>query len=393
VTVNGTSVTVSPTDELGNTFDVQTYDFGTSAPNTVIDSAPPAQAAATSATFAFHATATPATFACTLDGGAAAPCTSPASYASLADGPHTFSVAATTSSGTDQTPASNTWTVDTAPPSNTTAAAAAASPTSVNVTWVASTDNLGVSAYDVTRDGVPVASVAGNTTSYTDAAATPATSYQYAVRAHDAAGNTSDYAVAPSVTTPSPPTPVFSDGFESGSLSAWTSFVGLGAETSNVHSGAFAVEGNTTNGGTYAKKTLPTTFTDGFARLYFNVPSFASQVNLLRFRDAAGNSLGYLFVGTNGLLGLRDDVTGATLTSTTSVGTGWHAFEFHMRNDGTTNAVDAWLDDVLVDGLSASVANSSAAPIGQIQIGEVQTGRTYDLLIDDVVFATQRIGR
>lgn len=393
VTVNGTSVTVSPTDSLGNTFDVQTYDFGTTAPNTVIDSAPPLQAAATSATFAFHATATPATFACTLDGGAATPCSSPASYASLADGPHTFSVAATTSGGTDQTPAGYTWTVDTAPPSAPTVAAAAASPTSVNVTWSASTDNLGVTAYDVTRDGAPLASVAGSITSYTDATATPATSYQYAVRAHDAAGNTSADGVAPPVTTPSPPPPVFSDGFESGGLSAWTSSFGLSAESSTVHSGAFAVEGNTTNGNTYAKKTLPATFTDGFARIYFDLPSFVSRVNLLRLRDVAGNSLGYLFVNTSGTLGLRDDVTGSTVTSTTSVAAGWHALELHMRNDGATHAVDAWLDDVPVDGLSSSVANTSAALIGQIQIGEVQAGRTYDLFLDDVVFATQRIGR
>ncbi len=311
----------------------------------------------------------------------------------MADGLHTFSVAATTSDGTDQTPAAYTWTVDTTPPSAPTLTATAASPTSVYLTWSASTDNLGVAAYDVTRNGDPLASVAGDTTSYTDTSATPATSYQYAVRARDAAGNTSADGVAPPVTTPSPPTPVFSDGFESGDLSSWTSSSGLSTETSTVNSGGFAVEGNTTNGNTYAKKTLPATFTDGYARIYFDLPSMSSQVNLLRFRDSAGNSLGYLYVNTSGKLGLRDDVVGSSVTSTTSVGAGWHTLELHMRNDGATHAVDAWLDDVLVDGLSSSIANATAAPIGQMQIGEVQSGRTYDVFIDDVVFATQRIGR
>src|SRR5207253_2365957 len=44
------------------------------------------------------------------------PCTSPASY-SLSDGSHTFTVAATDAAGnSDATPASFTWSVDTAPP-------------------------------------------------------------------------------------------------------------------------------------------------------------------------------------------------------------------------------------------------------------------------------------
>src|SRR6185503_11562813 len=40
VSVNGNRVTVAPTDETGQTFDVQTYTF-TNVPDTVIDSAPP----------------------------------------------------------------------------------------------------------------------------------------------------------------------------------------------------------------------------------------------------------------------------------------------------------------------------------------------------------------
>ena len=72
---------------------------------------------ATTATFTFHSTASGATFACSLDGAAATPCTSPASYSGLAEGAHTFTVAATANGTADPTPATDTWTVDTTPPS------------------------------------------------------------------------------------------------------------------------------------------------------------------------------------------------------------------------------------------------------------------------------------
>ena len=110
------------------------------------------------------------------------------------------------------------------------------------------------------------------------------------------------------------------DGFESGTLSAWTSSGGLVAAGHDRASGSFAAEGNTTNGSTYAKKTLPATYTDGFGRVYFNVKSAASQVNLLRFRTAADGSLGYVFVTATGQVGFRNDVAATTTMSSAR----WH---------------------------------------------------------------------
>ncbi len=52
------------------------------------------------------------TFECRLDGGSWTACTSPASYTTLANGPHLFEVRAKDALGNaDATPASQAWTV------------------------------------------------------------------------------------------------------------------------------------------------------------------------------------------------------------------------------------------------------------------------------------------
>ncbi|MDQ0792195.1 glycoside hydrolase family 6 protein [Streptomyces sp. B1I3] len=70
---------------------------------------------------------------------------------------------------------------------------------SVSLSWTASTDNTGVTGYDVFRNGVKVGSSA--TTSYTDSGLTASTAYSYTVKAKDAAGNVSAASSALSVTT------------------------------------------------------------------------------------------------------------------------------------------------------------------------------------------------
>ncbi|MFE9856355.1 glycoside hydrolase family 6 protein [Streptomyces sp. NPDC005780] len=70
---------------------------------------------------------------------------------------------------------------------------------SVSLSWTASTDNTGVTGYDVFRDGVKVGS--STTTSYTDSGLSASTAYSYTVKAKDAAGNVSAASSALSATT------------------------------------------------------------------------------------------------------------------------------------------------------------------------------------------------
>ena len=93
---------------------------------------------------------------------------------------------------------------DSAPPSVPTGLGATpASTTQINLGWTASTDNVGVTAYRVFRNGTQVGT--SSTTSYQDSGLAPATTYSYAVAALDAAGNQSAQSPPVSATTQSPP--------------------------------------------------------------------------------------------------------------------------------------------------------------------------------------------
>ena len=128
-------------------------------------------------------------------------------------------------------------------------------------------------------------------------------------------------------------------------------------------------------------------------RVGFELKSQVSQVNLLRLRDAAGVSIGYLYVSTGGKLAFHNDTLNTNTVSATSVGPGWHALELHLGINGTAGTVEVWLDNVRIADLSnVGAVNLGTAPVGQFQIGEAQTARTYDVVFDDAAFATGRLG-
>jgi hypothetical protein len=118
------SVSVRATDVAGNTdaspatrsFTVDTTTPDTTAPDTTLTSGPTATTTSTSASFAFTSSEAGSTFECKLDAGGYAACTSPKAYSGLSTGSHTFSVRATDAAGNvDASPASQTWTIQSAP--------------------------------------------------------------------------------------------------------------------------------------------------------------------------------------------------------------------------------------------------------------------------------------
>ena len=162
------------------------------APTTTVDSGPPAATNVTSAELSFagaDALSGVKRLECRLDNGEYAACESPLRFNGLADGSHTLSVRAVdVADNVDATPATHTWTVDTAPP-NTGITGGPNGPTaSKSAGFTYQGDTLGgtaISGYECRLDD----GAWGACADYTGLAEGE---HRFEVRAIDAAGNVDD---------------------------------------------------------------------------------------------------------------------------------------------------------------------------------------------------------
>ena len=127
---------------------------------------------------------------------------------------YTYAVEAFDTSGhiSDKTQAATHITIataadTTAPTAPASLTAAAASSNQVNLTWLAGSDNVGVTSYKIYRSDkttaiTTVTASAATSYSFTDSTASPSTTYTYQVSALDAAGHESTKTTSNSVTTP-----------------------------------------------------------------------------------------------------------------------------------------------------------------------------------------------
>ena len=111
-------------------------------------------------------------------------------------GNQTYTLTATNSFGSVTAQASVTVTFDTvAPTVPANLSATTTSSSQINLSWNASTDNVGVAGYQIYRNGAQVGTTGA--LSYSDTGLSASTAYTYAVAAYDASGNVS--ALSPSV--------------------------------------------------------------------------------------------------------------------------------------------------------------------------------------------------
>jgi chitodextrinase len=158
------------------------------------------------------------------------------------NGSHTISSKAYDTAGNSATSPAITVTVnnptaDTQPPTapaNLTATAVSSS--QINLAWTASTDNVGVTGYDIYRNGAKIATV--TTTSYGNTGLAPSTSYSYHVIARDATTNSSPQSNTATATTQSPPPPPSATSTLSGTVRSSTGAVLPGAKVSLTVNGS-----------------------------------------------------------------------------------------------------------------------------------------------------------
>jgi large repetitive protein len=174
--------TVEATDTAKNVgIAVYTWTIDTVAPATPVITGQPSSSSNTrSASFSF--TATDSTF-CRVDGAAPAPCTTPAGYSDLSDGPHTFGVRATDPAGNSSAEATYGWTIETRAPTATLVSTPSSLTNSSGATFAFAADEP--SSFDCKLDSGGF-----------DPCTSPATyhglgngTHAFAVRARDAVGN------------------------------------------------------------------------------------------------------------------------------------------------------------------------------------------------------------
>jgi fibronectin type 3 domain-containing protein len=298
---------------------------------------------------------------------------------------YSYTVKAVDASGnvSNASPTATVTTLDTTLPlPPTTVTATAASDSQINLSWSGASDNVGVTGYRIFRNGgtTPIATVGASPTSYSNTGLSAATAYSYTIKAVDAAGNVSNSSVAGNATTI-----VFTDGFEAGNLSKWTAVSGLSVQTANVFAGSWAAESQSKNAVDFASKTLPSTYTSLYYRLRFKVLTGKPEdVDVLRFRTAGGTNLMALMYDSNRHLAYRNDVTGTTVASSTSVTNGpWYEAKVHLVINGASSQTEVWLNGTKITALSRT-DTFGTTPIGQVVAGESTTGRQYDFAVDEV---------
>jgi hypothetical protein len=250
--------------------------------------------------------------------------------------------------------------------------------------WEASTDDVGVVAYEVFRDGERVATT-GPGTAYADTGLEPGRTYRYAVRARDAAGRVSGRSRAATVTTPTDP-PLLAEGFEDGSLARWST-AGAVSLVRDAASGRSAARLLAEGAPAYARAALPRPQRSVYVRLRVNLARQGpNPVALLRLRTGTASLLG-LTVSAGGRLGYHDDVSGRGEAGQAVLPMGeWRTVEVAVRidDDGGADRIAVWLDGVPVPELTGTVELGDA-PVAVLQLGDSSPGDASELVVDDVV--------
>ena len=183
-----------------------------------------------------------------------------------------------------------------------------------------------------------------------------------------------------SVATLAEPDDVFADGFESGTLDAWSFTSGLAPVTTDAYAGAWSVRAAPEADATFAMASLSFPVRQGVASLAFKVHDLTTRATLLKLRMTDGSAV---TVGLNlrarAFLFMADaqTVSEAPLDIAPDV---WH--ELSVSFDiATATALTVSIDGVVVEQIRVE---DTVEPVDRLAIGTRREGRVYDIWFDDV---------
>jgi bacillolysin len=264
-----------------------------------------------------------------------------------------------------------------APTAPTGLSSASITETSFTLSWTASTDNVGVTGYDVYQNASLIGSVTGTSASITGL--TASTTYSYYVKAKDAAGNLSNASSSINVTTATPSggscantvtSFPYSEGFESGT-GLW------------LQSTLDDTDWTRDASGTPSSSTGPSSATEGTYYMYVesSSPNYPSKTaifdgpcfDLTTESNANFNFAYHMYGSAMGTLALQASINGTTWstlwTKSGDQGNSWYdasvslnsylGSSVQLRYVGTTGS--SYRSDMAIDKISVT---TGAAPTG-----------------------------
>ncbi|WP_299158102.1 endonuclease [uncultured Tenacibaculum sp.] len=264
--------------------------------------------------------------------------------------------------------------------------------TTVDLAWTASTDNIGVTGYDIYNGSTKIATV--TTTSYSVTGLTAATNYTFSVKAKDAAGNISTASNVVGVTTksnvdataPTAPSSLVASNVTQTSVNlAWTASTdNVGVTGYDIYNGSTKITTVTSTNYTVTSLTAATNYTfsvkakdaAGNISTASNVVGVTTQASTITYCDSKGNNVNYEYID-NVAIGGISNVTSAnggygdftSQTGNISIGNNTIVLSAGFASSSYTEYWKVWIDfnrngtfetsEEVVTGSSSSAGNLS----------------------------------
>ncbi|MDX6720748.1 MAG: large repetitive protein, partial [Solirubrobacteraceae bacterium] len=171
-------------------------------------------------------------------------------------------------------------------------------------------------------------------------------------------------------------------------LSRWGSWRNVSVIASNAHSGQRSLLADTGNGNAWTRRTLGAAPSTTTTTVWLRVPSssLATAFTVVKLRTAADQAIAGVGISALRKLQLRNDVTATTTTGSAPALTldAWHRIDFTATTAGTASTTLVRQDGGTVGVISATDVNLGSTPVGMVQLGELNTAKTFTAQWDDV---------